>query len=75
MRCMEAVENFTQAQRECRWMWQAMRYARLNLIELQARPWVSRKDLSEAHALIKSTRRLYLQAQERLFASHAEMMR
>ncbi len=74
MPSMEAVQKFNQAQRDCRWMWQAMRYARLNLTQLQARPAVSQKDLSDAHDLIQSTKQLYFQAMDRLFVCHDEMM-
>jgi hypothetical protein len=67
----QAAQNFALAQRECGRMWHAMRYARLNLIELKARRCVSRKDFAEALVMITTTREKYLQAQQRLFESHA----
>ncbi len=70
---MEAVQKFAKAQKECGRMWHAMRYARLNLLELRARRWVSGKDLKEAAAMIMATRELYFQALERLFDSHAQL--
>lgn len=75
MHGMEAVQSFAQAQRDCGRMWHAMRYARLNLQELRARRWASRKDLVEAAVMIKSTRELYLQALQRLFDCHADLVR
>ncbi len=48
MHCMEAEEQFNQAQRTCNRMWHAMRLARQNLSELRARRFASRADLAEA---------------------------
>lgn len=70
---LHAMVQFEMAQRECNRMWHAFRYARLNLIELKARRWVSSKDLAEAHAMIKSTRERYWQACEKMYAWHDRM--
>lgn len=51
-----------------------MRYARLNLVELRARRFSSRKDLQEAVVMIRTTRELYFQALERLFDCHAALL-
>lgn len=68
------LKRFYQAQRTMNRMWHAMRYARLNLLELNGRQFVSRRDRAEAHELIRSTRALYLEAQDEFFASHKALM-
>ena len=65
---MEAEVRFDKARRQCGRMWHAMRLARLNLTELTARRWVSRIDLAEAYAMIKTTRQLYYEALDELYA-------
>jgi hypothetical protein len=74
MHRMEAVEQFQQAQKTMNRMWHAMRYARLNLLELNGRRWVSRNDREEAVEMIRSTRKLYLEAQEHFFACHRALV-
>lgn len=71
---LSPLKRFYQAQRTMNRMWHAMRYARLNLLELNGRQFVSRRDKAEAHELIRSTRALYLEAQDDFFASHKALM-
>lgn len=74
MRGMEAVQKFILAQKTCGRMWHAMRFARINLLELESRKFVSRKDLAEADEMIKSTRKLYFEALEALFQCERDLM-
>ncbi|MBX9951943.1 MAG: hypothetical protein K2Y39_22415 [Candidatus Obscuribacterales bacterium] len=83
MRGVEAVQEkqqlsplmrFYQAQRTMNRMWHAMRYARLNLLDLKGRPFVSSRQRAEAHELIRSTRMLYLEAQNEFFECHKALM-
>jgi len=66
----QAVEQLEQAERTVGRMWHAMRYARLNLVELNNKRWASRAARAEAMSMIRSTRKLYLEAQEEFFARH-----
>lgn len=83
MRCKQAVHKeqqlsplkmFYQAQGRMNRMWHAMRYARLNLLELNGRQFVSRRQRAEAQELIRSTRLLYLEAQDEFFECHKALM-
>ncbi len=75
MHCMEAEEQFDQAQRTCSRMWHAMRYARLNLTEIRARRFVSRDEIAEAMTMIKDTRRKYFEALDQLYACERNFRR
>jgi hypothetical protein len=75
MHCMEAEEQFNQAQRTCNRMWHAMRLARQNLSELSARRFASRADLAEALTMIKDTRRKYFEALEALYECERTLRR
>ncbi len=71
---LSPLKRFYAAQRTMNRMWHAMRYARLNLLELNARRFVSSRDKAEALELIRSTRKLYLDAQDEFFAAHKALM-
>lgn len=75
MHCMEAEEQFDQAQRTCSRMWHAMRYARLNLAELRARRFVSRAEIAEAMTMIKDTRQKYFETLDQLYACERTLRR
>jgi len=71
---LSPLKRFYQAQRTATRMWHAMRYARLNLLELNGRQFVSRRQRAEAQELIRSTRLLFLEAQDEFFECHKALM-